>query len=166
MKRVQSRQDGGRRMIWTIPLALVMIVGTGTVAFSALKTVLPDDRSAASTSMTASAGHGSTSASAPTAALRDFLAETRSQAPAVQAPAVTAAKPVQVATAAAIVGHNGQTPAQQIKALSATGDKPLVSADRDITDVRPMVRPVSYTEAEQVTIRQRLERLWSAGIFR
>lgn len=161
MKRVQSRQDGGRRMIWTIPLALVMIVGTGTVAFSALKTVLPDDRSAASTSMTASAGHGSTSASAPTAALRDFLAETRSQAP-----AVTAAKPVQVATAAAIVGHNGQTPAQQIKALSATGDKPLVSADRDITDVRPMVRPVSYTEAEQVTIRQRLERLWSAGIFR
>ena len=58
MKTFQSRQDGGRRMIWTIPLAVAMVVGTATVAVSAFKTVLPDDRSAHSTTMTAGSGHG------------------------------------------------------------------------------------------------------------
>lgn len=157
MKTFQSRQDGRRRMMWTVPLAVVMVVGTATVAVSALKTVLPDDRSAYSTSMTAGAGHGSSSASLPTAALRDFLADTRSQAEA----------PVQMASAAAVTGRSGPSgldAAAQVKLYSQDG-APLVSAESGET-VRPVVRPVVMNEADRVTVRQRLERLWSAGIFR
>jgi hypothetical protein len=162
MKTFQSRQDGRRRMMWTVPLAIVMVVGTATVAVSALKTVLPDDRSAHSTSMTAGAGHGSSSASLPTAALRDFLADTRSQA---EAPVQMA--PVQMASAAGVTGRSGPSgldAAAQVKLYSQDG-APLVSAEPGET-VRPVVRPVVMNEADRVTVRQRLERLWSAGIFR
>lgn len=144
-------------MMWTVPLAIVMVVGTATVAVSALKTVLPDDRSARSTSMTTGGGHGSTSASMPTAALRDFLADTRSQAE----------QPVQLASAAVVTAQPGpaaSTVATQVRTYSQDGAA-LVSAETS-EPIRPVVRPAVMSDAERITVRQRLERLWSAGIFR
>ena len=159
MKTFQSRQDGGRRMIWTIPLAVAMVVGTATVAVSAFKTVLPDDRSAHSTTMTAGSGHGGTSASVPTAALRDFLADTRNQ---------QAEQPVQIAAAAAVATHNGPSAsnaAAQLRQMQSP-NAPLVSAEPAADPIRPAARPVAVHRSENLSVRQRREKLWSAGLFR
>ena len=161
MKTFQSRQDGRRRMIWTIPLALTMVVGTATVAVSALKTVIPNDRQASTTSMTSGGGHGSSTASLATAALRDFLADTRNQ---------QAAQPVQLAAAAPIntrSGPSADAAAAQVIRYSSP-DAPLLSTERDIDPVRPSLRPatLSNTTEEGGGVQERLKRLWSAGIFR
>ena len=60
--------------------------------------------------------------------------------------------------------RQGLDAAAQVKLYSQDG-APLVSAEPGET-VRPVVRPVVMNEADRVTVRQRLERLWSAGIFR